>query len=901
MLERSHSYDLATYSKPMMRSFSRASELHTLEPQAPVPMRGTGIEVRDEVWWRLKLAQQKVQERTSQIAGASAQPHGGEERVYEPSGSWARGAGCRGAGAVGSWARAAGAGGSSGAGFGSGGGHRSAHSGPVDAAAAAWSGRDEPDELVHHLQQFMHMRERQQLWQQQNDALHRRLATLTAEWQHGEISNFAYIQVLNALSGRSLEDLAKYPVTPWVLREPRSSEAPSSLLARAVGEEVDDYLRDVSRTLGDQGAPERRTHLSERYQQGLHANADIPAFHYGSHFSSPATVMNFLIRMEPFTSLARTLQGGRYDVADRIFSSLPDAWRSCFTEMSDVRELIPEFFSLPECLMNIAKLPFGHRQDGTYVSGVALPTWAKDAYHFVHEHRLTLESAPVSDALNGWVDLIYGFKQRGQNAVDALNVYYHVTYDSFDWADVVDPDRQAMEQQVKHFGQTSRQLFKEPHPCRHASAHMTSLLRPSGLFREGWTPSAPSGGVSSWRSSQLALGSSQAGSSMPRMGGYPSTLEMSNAPIVSLSFRTEAGATRLFALRASGFLSCYRMRHPDLFGGKDVGAAHTFMTGAFRYGSSEPPAGAPTSRLQLEQEPGCAPLNTGEEREVLVVEDGLASAAAAWAFLPERRFFARGGYHDGHIAFGSFVTGDAHVVPRAHAAPVSAVAASQEAALAIPDSCGLLLLVGALDGSVSLWAAESASWASFTCLARWRCHLAAVRCAAFEPRQPWLAATCGDDGLANIYTLRPPAKPIHTFAFPGDRPIRHVCFGSRAPATLVASAGNAAEICVWSLCGYLLAFVALDGAAVLRGMRVISDGDALEAVLCAAADGTLELRSLPYLGLVWQHAPQQRGLPTTFDNTPARRIAWVGFEDGSFAATYVDGRDSAATGVEKRR
>lgn len=38
-------------------------------------------------------------------------------------------------------------------------------------------------------------------------------------------------------------------------------------------------------------------------------------------------------------------QGGNFDLADRLFSSIPKAWSSASEEnRGDVRELIPEFF-----------------------------------------------------------------------------------------------------------------------------------------------------------------------------------------------------------------------------------------------------------------------------------------------------------------------------------------------------------------------------------------------------------------------------------------------------------------------------------------------------------------------------------------------------------------------------
>ena len=47
------------------------------------------------------------------------------------------------------------------------------------------------------------------------------------------------------------------------------------------------------------------------------------------------------------------LKGGHFDLADRMFHSIPEAWKSASeTNMADIKELIPEFFYLPEFLSN---------------------------------------------------------------------------------------------------------------------------------------------------------------------------------------------------------------------------------------------------------------------------------------------------------------------------------------------------------------------------------------------------------------------------------------------------------------------------------------------------------------------------------------------------------------------
>lgn len=65
-------------------------------------------------------------------------------------------------------------------------------------------------------------------------------------------------------------------------------------------------------------------------------------------------VCGYMIRLSPFTEIFLALQGGNFDLADRLFSSIPKAWESASnTNRGDVRELIPEFFYSPTFLINL--------------------------------------------------------------------------------------------------------------------------------------------------------------------------------------------------------------------------------------------------------------------------------------------------------------------------------------------------------------------------------------------------------------------------------------------------------------------------------------------------------------------------------------------------------------------
>eukprot|EP00743_Colponemidia_sp_Colp-15_P011451 GILK01012779.1.p1 GENE.GILK01012779.1~~GILK01012779.1.p1 ORF type:complete len:1306 (+),score=251.28 GILK01012779.1:285-3920(+) len=290
---------------------------------------------------------------------------------------------------------------------------------------------------------------------------------LTERWQKRQISNFEYLMRLNTLSGRTYNDLNQYPVFPWILQDFVSDTLDLSL---------ESVYRDLSKPVGALD-PLRLEHFLTRYE-GFD-DLDIPKFHYGTHYSSAGNVLFYLIRLEPYTTQALALQDGRFDHADRLFDSVPSAWHGCLTNPADVKELIPEFFYFPEFLKNSNQYDLGTKQTGVPVSDVVLPLWAKnDPAEFIRIMRKALESDYVSDHLHEWIDLIFGYKQRGAAAEEACNVFFHLTYEgAVDIDSIQDPVlRKATLDQISQFGQTPSQIMTRPHPRR------LPVEIPPGLF-----------------------------------------------------------------------------------------------------------------------------------------------------------------------------------------------------------------------------------------------------------------------------------------------------------------------------------------------------------------------------------------------------------------------------------
>lgn len=96
-----------------------------------------------------------------------------------------------------------------------------------------------------------------------------------------------------------------------------------------------------------------------------------------------------------------------------------------------MRELVPEFFYMPEMFLNLNKINMGKNMDGRSVESVKIPEWANgDPLKYVCMLREYLESDYVSNHIHQWVDYIFGYKQKGKEAEDAVNIFPKITYEN---------------------------------------------------------------------------------------------------------------------------------------------------------------------------------------------------------------------------------------------------------------------------------------------------------------------------------------------------------------------------------------------------------------------------------------------------------------------------------------
>ncbi|KAK9521049.1 hypothetical protein VZT92_020888 [Zoarces viviparus] len=268
------------------------------------------------------------------------------------------------------------------------------------------------------------------------------LKKLVLDWVHGRVSNFRYLMELNRLAGRREGDPNYHPVLPWVVdftvplgkfRDLRRSkfrlnkgdkqldftyEMTKEALAAAVGNGVGGggVGGDLGGSVGAGGAgPSDHLHVPHHISDVL---SDITYYVYKAR-QTPKSVLCSHVRSQ--------WEPNEYPASmERMQSWTPD-------------ECIPEFYTDPSIFRSIhSDMP-----------DLDVPSWCKSCEEFIEVHRRLLESRDVSQHLHHWIDLTFGFKLSGKDAVKAKNVCLHLVdnHTSLTTYGVV-------------------QLFDQPHPPR---------------------------------------------------------------------------------------------------------------------------------------------------------------------------------------------------------------------------------------------------------------------------------------------------------------------------------------------------------------------------------------------------------------------------------------------------
>lgn len=227
--------------------------------------------------------------------------------------------------------------------------------------------------------------------------------SVTKEWLSGSLTNFSYIMSLNIASGRSYYSEALYPIFPWVITDFDC-------------EKLDFYDYKVHRD----------------FQKHVCTCSDLIL---STSPSFPSSVYYFLGKIPPFDRIEDHFKLGKITSLSETFKIMNNLQTSF--------ELPPQYFISPD-----------------YID-FELPKWCQDKYEFVYLHRKALESDNVTQNLNSWIDLIFGYNQRGKNGTQCPSP---VIFEDIWHSKTVLDNPNSIKQDFMQKGHMPTLLFQHPHP-----------------------------------------------------------------------------------------------------------------------------------------------------------------------------------------------------------------------------------------------------------------------------------------------------------------------------------------------------------------------------------------------------------------------------------------------------
>ena len=278
-------------------------------------------------------------------------------------------------------------------------------------------------------------------------------------WLKNRISNFDYLMLLNTFAGRSLINLSQYYIFPLILQN--FDHRILNLINRKM-------FRDLSIPIFA-CYPSSKNDLSQLEVKKFELNEIGDKYHSGIFYSTHAFVSYYLIRQHPFTEVHLEIQGGIFDSADRLFIGTKE-----LSSLEDKnQELIPLLFTLPELYINTNNFNFGkmlnnsNKEISNVVNDFILPKWSEDdPRKFTLVFKKVLESKKISQNLNYWIDLIFGYKMFGIEAIKSYNTYRKACYElSNEDIELMNQDGQLLSilLEKQELGYMGKQLFKKQH------------------------------------------------------------------------------------------------------------------------------------------------------------------------------------------------------------------------------------------------------------------------------------------------------------------------------------------------------------------------------------------------------------------------------------------------------
>ena len=323
----------------------------------------------------------------------------------------------------------------------------------------------------------------------QNKKREMNLKTLYENWSKWKISSLKLLMLLNLYGSRTFHDLNQYPVFPWIITDYSSKKLPA-----LESDEKNSIIRPFNTPMGmidiTPEAEERKNNYLETFntegKEDEEPDEEENLDRFRSHYSTSLYVTYYLVRIFPYSYIRVELQGKSFDDPNRLFNSVKSSFNNAISQKADIRELIPEFFYLPEMLYNYSKLNLGEitTEEGIKLcNDVAIPDWAQgNGYLFIGKHKEMLESPEISEKINEWIDIIFGNKQKGKEGRKINNLFIRESYEDYEEKyEKADKEKKVFLCKILEFGVTPSQIFKgDPYKrTAYSSLRSNRLLLPN--------------------------------------------------------------------------------------------------------------------------------------------------------------------------------------------------------------------------------------------------------------------------------------------------------------------------------------------------------------------------------------------------------------------------------------
>ena len=300
------------------------------------------------------------------------------------------------------------------------------------------------------------------------------LLEIYKKWRNWEISNLHFLMILNIFGNRTYNDLNQYPIFPWIITDYNSDNLNTANFYDIDKEISDLLIRQFNSPMGmlefNKDSKERKEKFIKNWEIEDEENSfDLQKGRYRSHYSNSLYVTYYLVRIIPFCFSRIEIQGKNFDDPNRLFNDMINSFFLSISQKTDLRELIPEIFCVPELFYNYNNLNFGevlseNNDKKERIMDVKMPKWCISekkelGYNFIKKYREILESPKISENINLWFDIIFGSKQKGEEARKIHNLFLKESYENFE-EEFEKSDDKMYECRLIEFGVTPNKIFK---------------------------------------------------------------------------------------------------------------------------------------------------------------------------------------------------------------------------------------------------------------------------------------------------------------------------------------------------------------------------------------------------------------------------------------------------------